>query len=73
MTHPSDLAVQYVWECFSEMFFEEKTKLYFPKIEKIRKAFLHHPFNENTEVYATFLKNINEQKRDLEQKLGVKI
>lgn len=73
MVHPSTLAVQYVWECFCEMFFEGKTMSYFSKIEKIRKAFSHRPFNENTESYKTFLKNINTQKQFLEQELGIKI
>ena len=73
MVHPSSVAVQYVWKCFIEMFFDDKTRSYFPRIEKVKKAFLHKPFNNQTKMYEKFMQNINLQKEALEIELGIKI
>lgn len=73
MVHPSPLAVQYVWECFCEEFFDEQIRAYFPKIEKVRKALLHRPLNADTQAYIQFKSNILQQKEALEHELGIKI
>ncbi len=73
MAHPSSVAVQYVWERFAEQFFDERTKSYFPKIERLKKSLAHRPFNTETAAYADFVKRTQQQIVDIERELGVKL
>lgn len=57
MVHPSKQAIQYVFEKFSSVYFENETRQLFCKIEEIRKAALHRPFNPNSEAHTKFLKD----------------
>jgi len=54
MIHPSDVAVDYVWQFFSDTFFAEKTRRLNERIEKIRAAAQHRPFHSNTASYRAF-------------------
>jgi len=54
MVHPSDVAVDYVWQFFSDTFFAEKTRRLNERIEKIRAAAQHRPFHTNTAQYRAF-------------------
>ena len=64
MIHPSSQAVDYVWEKFSETYFTDETKTLNLKIEKIKSAINHRPFNFNSSSHQQF---INEQIRQMEQ------
>lgn len=55
MVHPSEEAVDYVWEKFSEAAFGEHTRKLLPRIENLRRAAEHRPFNTETEEYRKFL------------------
>ncbi len=56
MVHVSDLAVDYIWQRIGESFFSEKTLQDLAKVEKIKKALLHRPFNQKSKEYVLFLK-----------------
>lgn len=56
MIHPNDIAINYIWEKFEKMFFDEETLQIADKWSKIRKAISHKPFNEDTLEYQHFLK-----------------
>lgn len=58
MLHPSNLAVSYIWECFSRSFFGIETKRIMEEWKNIRKGLAHKPFNPNSEAYRTFLSQI---------------
>jgi hypothetical protein len=55
MLHPSDLAVEYIWEKFSHAFFEKKTLGLIDEWMKIRQALEHKPFNPDSEQHKKFL------------------
>ena len=55
MLHPSDLAVEYIWEKFSHAFFEKKTLELIDEWTKIRQALEHKPFNPDSEQYKEFM------------------
>ncbi|MEH0155262.1 GSCFA domain-containing protein [Limibacter armeniacum] len=57
MVHPSEMAIDYIWERFVESCFEEGAKLFMPKWDKIRKALSHRPFNPETLAHQKFLQN----------------
>lgn len=54
MIHPSDLAVDYIWEYFSAMFFAEETRKLNLDIERILAAARHRPFNPDTPQHEAF-------------------
>lgn len=54
MLHPSEVAVEYIWQYFSEMFFTTETRRLNAAIEKIHAAAGHRPFNPNTPEHQAF-------------------
>ncbi|MFM7401848.1 MAG: GSCFA domain-containing protein [Bacteroidota bacterium] len=55
MIHPSDVAVNYIWDYFSGTYFSESTRQTNAALEKINAALRHRPFNQDTEQYRAFL------------------
>lgn len=58
MLHPSKLAVDYLWECFSASFFSADTQLLMKEFIEIQKALQHRPFRPESEAYRRFLNQI---------------
>lgn len=58
MVHPSAVAVDYVWERFSDACFPEETLQIIEESENIRKALAHKPFHPESEEYKRFLGQI---------------
>lgn len=58
MSHPSPLAVGYVWERFSQTFFAKETLTIINECQKIKKDLLHKPINKDSGAYKAFLKQI---------------
>jgi hypothetical protein len=54
LVHPSDMAVAYVWEHFSQVFFDEKTRLLNTEIARIAAASRHRPFHADTAAHRAF-------------------
>ncbi|MBO7571401.1 MAG: GSCFA domain-containing protein [Bacteroidales bacterium] len=54
MVHPSETAVQYIWERFGETFFSEKTKTNIVRIGKVIVAANHRPTNPQSDAYKAF-------------------
>ena len=58
--HPSLEAVNYIWDCFSETWFNEETRQLNHEIETIQKAFNHKPLFPQTEEWQHFCQqNLN--------------
>ena len=55
MLHPSDLAVQYIYERFRETFFSINAKAMEVEWQPIKKALSHRPFNADSEEYKSFI------------------
>ena len=58
MVHPSEVAVQYVWERFSSACFSPETLQIIEESENIRRALAHKPFHPGSEEYKRFLGQI---------------
>ncbi len=56
MLHPNKVAVDYIWERFSETFFTDETKRIAKEMEKLMRALAHRPFNTEGEEYRSFCK-----------------
>ena len=55
MLHPNQLAIDYIWERFSDVFFSEKTENLNKEIEKINLAVNHKPINPHSVQHRKFL------------------
>ncbi|GHV43843.1 hypothetical protein FACS1894180_4140 [Bacteroidia bacterium] len=73
LLHPSEMAIDYVWEKFAETFFSEKTKKTVHLAEKFAAACKHIPLHPETEEYSNFLKIREKHKAELEKIIGRKI
>lgn len=61
MTHPSAVAVDYIWERFEEYAFSAATTDIIKRLRKIADAVAHRPLNADTEAHRNFcLKMIGE-------------
>ena len=70
MVHPSETAVQYIWERFGETFFSEKTNAMIARIGKITAAANHRPLNPQSEEYKSFSKKNLDEIGAIKQTLG---
>jgi len=57
MLHPSKAAIDYIWEQFSETYFEKDTDEITDQVDKIILAKAHRPFNKDTEGHLKFKKS----------------
>ncbi|MBN2520763.1 MAG: GSCFA domain-containing protein, partial [Bacteroidales bacterium] len=57
MLHPNQMAVDYIWDKFSEIYLDEKAKKLLPEIMNIINALNHKPFNTNTNEFKKFIEN----------------
>ena len=70
LVHPTELAVNYVWEKFSDCYFSENTKQLNIEIAKIQSALAHKPFNTKSEKYKQFVSNTDKQIKELQSKFS---
>lgn len=63
MVHPNSQAIEYIWQKFSDTYFNEKTKSVIKEWMSIQQALNHKPFNPESEEYKSFLKK-TEERRD---------
>ncbi|MCD8267936.1 MAG: GSCFA domain-containing protein [Parabacteroides sp.] len=55
MLHPSELAVDYIWQRFTENYLSEETKGFLKEWAEIQKAINHRPFQPESEAYRRFM------------------
>ena len=55
MIHPSEIAIDYIWERFCETYMDPSTKDTMKEVENIRRALNHRPLNPSTDAYKQFL------------------
>lgn len=56
MAHPSPQATNYIWQYFSQAFFDEKTQALCSRIEQLLTALTHRPFHPQSIEHQTFAK-----------------
>jgi hypothetical protein len=49
LIHPNKMAVDYIWEKFSETLLAEESRATLPKIERLRQLLSHRPFDASAE------------------------
>ena len=58
LAHPSNMAVEYVWERFCNAVMTEDTRAKLPQVEQIVAAAEHRPFNPDSEAHKTFCRKM---------------
>ncbi len=58
MLHPSSVAIEYIWERFTETFFNTETSESIKEYESIRRDINHKPFNPGSDEHKRFLEQI---------------
>ena len=61
MAHPSTLAVDYIWERFSQTAFAPQTLELIKQVERITTAAEHRPFNPASEAHRNFCRQMLKQ------------
>ena len=68
MLHPSEQAVDYIWERLSVQFFSVATQQFLQEWRPIRQALNHRPFNPDSDDYLAFLQKTRQRVEQLSQK-----
>lgn len=61
MLHPSDVGIDYIWERFGDIYFDESAKIILAGADKIHKAIAHRPYQKGSPGYKSFIENTLEQ------------
>jgi len=66
MAHPNEQAINYVWEKFSDCYFNEETKKLNQKIKEVTLAVNHRPLKADSVKHSEFINTITKKCTDLE-------
>jgi hypothetical protein len=59
MLHPSPIAIDYIWERFSETNISRESHSTMKEVDTIQKSLKHRPFNVNSNSHIIFLEKLN--------------
>lgn len=65
MLHPSEVAIDYIWERFSETYFSNETMIIKKKLEQLRADLQHRSMFPDSEEFKVFMKNTEKRKENL--------
>ena len=68
MLHPSDQAVEYIWQRFSEAYLSPEAKFFIDEWKPIKEALAHRPFHPDSETYKAFRTQTLEKAKALARK-----
>jgi hypothetical protein len=61
MIHPNQVAIDYIWERFSETSISEENHSIMKEVDTIQKGLQHRPFNPNSESHQQFLSKLQDK------------
>ena len=67
MLHPTQVAIDYIWERFSETTISDTAFATMEKIASVQKGLAHRPFQPNSESHSKFIENIQNQISELQK------
>ncbi|WP_375239596.1 GSCFA domain-containing protein [Aurantibacter sp.] len=71
MLHPNKIAINYIWECFLDVWISNATQVIIKDVEVIQKGLNHKPFNENSLAHKKFLSDLELKKASLKEKHSI--
>jgi len=69
MLHPNKIAIDYIWNRFSENYISESSITTMQEISEIQKSLRHRSFNPESEQHQKFLSKLRQKMELLEKKL----
>lgn len=69
MLHPNQVAIDYIWNRFSENYISESSITTMQEISEIQKSLRHRSFNPESEQHQKFLSKLRQKMELLEKKL----
>lgn len=73
MVHPSETAVEYIWEYFTESFLDALGKQYIKEGEALAKRLRHRPILDGGNEYAVFQQETEKRLDDFCRRYGVSV
>lgn len=70
MLHPSEVAVEYVWEIFEKTYLTDNAQKDVKEVQQILKDLAHIPFHPNSETHLQFLNKLEQKKKAVWERLG---
>lgn len=61
MLHPNGIAIDYIWQRFTETWIAENAWLVLKEVDNIQKGLAHRSFNPDSEQHRRFLENLNKK------------
>ena len=68
MLHPSEQAVEYIWQKFRGAYFDKTAEQFLEEWKPIKEALAHKPFDPDSEATQRFQAETEERKRQFEEK-----
>jgi len=68
MLHPSEQAVDYIWERLVDSYFSPKAKCYLEEWRPLKQALSHKPFHPEAPEYRLFLEQTHKRLAEFQQK-----
>ena len=68
MLHPSEVAVEYIWERFFETFFDDSTILTMKELQRFNNDLTHRPLHVGSEEHLAFEKYLEKKRIDIQTK-----
>lgn len=68
MLHPSDIAIEYIWQKFTSCLLTEKSNEKIKDIARVNKMEQHRPFHPESESHLIFLDKLSSEKKKLQDK-----
>jgi GSCFA family len=65
MLHPNQIAINYIWEKFQEVWISENAIKTMREVDAVQKGLQHKPFNLNSESHQEFLQKLEIEKAAL--------
>ncbi|MBC7607066.1 MAG: GSCFA domain-containing protein, partial [Burkholderiales bacterium] len=67
MVHPNAMAIEYIWEKFSQTYVSQEGQLILKQVAVIQQGLHHRPFHPHTESHQQFLANLQHKIMLLQQ------
>ncbi|MBQ6203148.1 MAG: GSCFA domain-containing protein [Prevotella sp.] len=70
MLHPSDQAVEYIWQRLVDCCFSDAAKQFLSEWQPLKQALAHRPFDPESETYQLFLRQTQDRLKAFDAKWG---
>ena len=68
LMHPTEMAIDYIWEYFRKNCFSESAQTYYEEIREINKGLNHRPLRPNSTAHQLFMEQLKTKMDILEKK-----